>query len=1031
MMHAMLLLAEVIKTCRFLGRAEIPLSETLDVPAMTPLWYPLMRRTANDDIQGKIQLRFHWDVTTRGLMSIKLLALENVLAQRREILAALQPVQSIESLTWGKPNPETFAEIDGEEDTQGKNRLVMPTIGLEMFRVRGEDNFSTIVFHPSEKSIDVLNRHSQDHKQRHLVVTVLEARGLNPRSGVVVALSDNELPNPVVTIKLPGYPSYSTTMTSHTLNPRWPANERHIFRGVDPSNAEITVCLADQRTGIRRRAISLGQGVVHASNLKGDRPTYIWVPIYSSAKKSLKRINTMNDHSVPDLQVFLRLQWQKKVEPGSRTEFEMDLAGAGMLVVGGLQDELFNFTVERLKVDGCITALEQTISGSVNRLQLDNQTLNAGEPVVLAPDVGLRPTAEERPLIQFSLVQSFGAKVSVENADKSLSTVEGCPKVVGRMSNSNSAMKKSADIRSFKKFKLNIDPLHLQTDEVFMESLLSFISSLPTSDIWQDDAWKDQQYRLLTAQFGPREVEALAINAQVAPSHTRGTSDDGSTVSLNSDPATYWLQQKESQDLVALRGQSDLSSWFFIESAEVGKVTINVSISLSSRVLSAGQSFGASEASDEVSQALDASGYQLVNVSNVQISLGKWMIGNDPSFKGKRTSNGFLSQKALVNNLSRHYTREILKEAHKVLGGAGPAVASVPLAVLWASGSTVVLLHEVSMGRAGPIGVLQQLAYVPLMTVSMLLSGFSRMIAAGMAVIPPSRIHGDDDTVRRLVKRPSNAIEALAKIPHEVVFGFSSAAQGFLYDPIAGWHSGNLPGLVIGFVKGTVGVPVRPLVGIFEATSDFTGAIAMTSLGREGIVGKTLQRVRAPGAFLEETMEGVEYLEGEESPQVALKAAWQRVLLDFFPEMVGEQVKEVMNVRPTRVILITSNHVAYLKARHHVDHSVYKTKWVIPSSEIQNIQGDPESRKIGIIHVRKYDLKIFGVWPVQMRKALRCENRSLFDRTVLRLTKVQQAVQAGRSLDEGGQKFVTPVVKDLTVLSRPYISPKTKIEEIN
>ena len=40
-------------------------------------------------------------------------------------------------------------------------------------------------------------------------------------------------------------------------------------------------------------------------------------------------------------------------------------------------------------------------------------------------------------------------------------------------------------------------------------------------------------------------------------------------------------------------------------------------------------------------------------------------------------SNGFLSQKALVNNLYRHYTREGLKEAHKVLGGAGPAVASV------------------------------------------------------------------------------------------------------------------------------------------------------------------------------------------------------------------------------------------------------------------------------------------------------------------------------------------------------------------
>jgi hypothetical protein len=57
-------------------------------------------------------------------------------------------------------------------------------------------------------------------------------------------------------------------------------------------------------------------------------------------------------------------------------------------------------------------------------------------------------------------------------------------------------------------------------------------------------------------------------------------------------------------------------------------------------------------------------------------------------------SNGFLSQKALINNLARHYTREGLKEAHKVLGGAGPAVASVPLTVLWAGGSAFALLRR-------------------------------------------------------------------------------------------------------------------------------------------------------------------------------------------------------------------------------------------------------------------------------------------------------------------------------------------------
>jgi hypothetical protein len=36
--------------------------------------------------------RFLWDVTAKGLLTIKLHALERVLQQRQEILAALQPV---------------------------------------------------------------------------------------------------------------------------------------------------------------------------------------------------------------------------------------------------------------------------------------------------------------------------------------------------------------------------------------------------------------------------------------------------------------------------------------------------------------------------------------------------------------------------------------------------------------------------------------------------------------------------------------------------------------------------------------------------------------------------------------------------------------------------------------------------------------------------------------------------------------------------------------------------------------------------
>jgi len=46
----------------------------------------------------------------------------------------------------------------------------------------------------------------------------------------------------------------------------------------------------------------------------------------------------------------------------------------------------------------------------------------------------------------------------------------------------------------------------MQADDGFLEAILSFIVSVPMADVWQDDAWRDQQLRLLTAQFGPKEV---------------------------------------------------------------------------------------------------------------------------------------------------------------------------------------------------------------------------------------------------------------------------------------------------------------------------------------------------------------------------------------------------------------------------------------------------------------------------------------------------------------------------------------------
>ena len=64
--------------------------------------------------------------------------------------------------------------------------------------------------------------------------------------------------------------------------------------------------------------------------------------------------------------------------------------------------------------------------------------------------------------------------------------------------------------------------------------------SIPMADIWQDDAWREQQRRLLEAQFGPHEVESLAQNA-VLPLQQEAA--DGSE-----DPL-MWVQAKELREL--------------------------------------------------------------------------------------------------------------------------------------------------------------------------------------------------------------------------------------------------------------------------------------------------------------------------------------------------------------------------------------------------------------------------------------------------------------------------------------------------
>ena len=292
---------------------------------------------------GQVQLRIVWEVTARSLLTIKLHALERVLAQRREILAALQPVPPTLARQWAQP-PKDGAS-DGSGGAGGVAAGGIMGAGVSLFGVdsalgisgeetaeaAGRECWDTCAaghhaaslasrswppppspmpgagwaVKPSRVAAEVLARHAHGHNRRHLAVTVLEARGLTPRRGVVMALSASELPSPAVQLRLASQPDrwFTTPALEHTLQPQWDGSKRYVFSRVDPAEAALVVRLCDARGGLRQSLRPLGEATLHCGHITDGNPVYAWVPLGSARRRRREEAPDPDRDELYELQV--------------------------------------------------------------------------------------------------------------------------------------------------------------------------------------------------------------------------------------------------------------------------------------------------------------------------------------------------------------------------------------------------------------------------------------------------------------------------------------------------------------------------------------------------------------------------------------------------------------------------------------------------------------------------------------------------------------------------------------------------------
>lgn len=56
-----------------------------------------------------------------------------------------------------------------------------------------------------------------------------------------------------------------------------------------------------------------------------------------------------------------------------------------------------------------------------------------------------------------------------------------------------------------------------------------------------------------------------------------------------------------------------------------------------------------------------------------------------------------------------------------------------------------------------------------------------------------------------------------------------------------------MPGMLFGLCKGVAGLSLRPFAGVVESMSKGTQMAALLCLGRQGVQGRIMRRIYAPG----------------------------------------------------------------------------------------------------------------------------------------------------------------------------------------
>ncbi|KFA74354.1 hypothetical protein S40288_06674 [Stachybotrys chartarum IBT 40288] len=299
-------------------------------------------------------------------------------------------------------------------------------------------------------------------------------------------------------------------------------------------------------------------------------------------------------------------------------------------------------------------------------------------------------------------------------------------------------------------------------------------------------------------------------------------------------------------------------------------------------------------------------------------------------FNALMLDNVRVSTQVLIQNISNHYSQEVMYQIHKILGSADFLGNPVGLFNNISSGVTDIFYEpyqglmlsdkpeEFGLGIAKGAG---SFAKKTVYGFSDSFSKFTGSLSKGLAAASMDKQFQDRRRITRARNRPKHALYGVTAGANSLFTSVASGVGGLASKPLEGAEQEGALGFFKGVGKGMLGLATKPAVGVLDLASNVSEGIRNTTTVFDG---SELDRTRYP-RFI--PMDGIVR---PYNPREALGQYWLKQVDNgryFDEQYIGhlELPKEDM------VVMVTFARILLIRSRR------LTSEWDVPLKDVQTI----------------------------------------------------------------------------------------------